>query len=116
MKTETFIFDGIEYTMQIGQNAQDNFDLIDASESQDIWFHLDDLPSPHVVLKVLKAVDGKQPLLPKGVILTCAFNCKKHSSYNKLRNISAIYTEIRNVTKTEPVGSVLTVKTKKIRL
>jgi hypothetical protein len=39
VKEEEFIFKNKIYKIKIGQNKQDNWDLIDASNPNDIWFH-----------------------------------------------------------------------------
>jgi predicted ribosome quality control (RQC) complex YloA/Tae2 family protein len=36
----------------VGTNKQENKDIINASKLDDIWFHLDDNPSCHIVAKV----------------------------------------------------------------
>ena len=51
MKTETFIYDNNEYIIQIGKNKNENWELIDNASNTDIWFHIEDQPSCHVVLK-----------------------------------------------------------------
>ena len=49
MKTETIVISNTEMTYHSGVSAQDNFYLIDASSPQDTWFHVEGLPSCHVV-------------------------------------------------------------------
>jgi predicted ribosome quality control (RQC) complex YloA/Tae2 family protein len=97
----------------IGQNAQENWDLIDNSDNDDIWFHLDDMPSSHVVLK-LNGLNIKD--LPKQVIYKAAVACKKNSKAKSLNSVNVIYTFIKNVTKAETVGSVNTSNTKIIKV
>jgi predicted ribosome quality control (RQC) complex YloA/Tae2 family protein len=41
----------MEFTICIGKSAKENWKLIDDSMPNDIWFHLDDVPSSHVILK-----------------------------------------------------------------
>ena len=40
--------EGIEYI--IGENANDNWDVLKSSKQSWIWFHLDKLSSPYVIL------------------------------------------------------------------
>jgi len=50
----TFIrtIDDIEITYLVGKNQSENHPLIKSSEPDDLWFHLADLPSAHVVAQV----------------------------------------------------------------
>lgn len=111
-----------EYEVSIGQNAQENWDLISrvshvshvSHVSRDIWFHLDgNLSSPHVVLTVPKGPKGSKKV-PKRVISECAMLCKEHSKYANIHKVSVIYTELKNVHKGDKVGSVIAKKTSSI--
>lgn len=90
-----------EMTYFVGTNAQDNWDLISASNPNDIWFHLQNVSSCHVVLKMN---DLTLEQLSKQTILHCASKCKasKHANLN----MNVIYTEIKNISKAQVVGSV----------
>src|SRR5437016_4944551 len=97
-------------TYIIGENAQDNWDLITASNQNDLWFHLQDHPSPHVVLK-MPTVKNAEKKISKQSIIHCAVECKNYSKFKDDRNkISIIYTEIKNITKGDKPGSVITKK------
>lgn len=114
MKEEIIDHDNITYKIWIGKNAQDNWDIISKSVQNDIWFHLDNVPSPHVILKIPE--DFKLKVVPKQVLNKCAVLCKNYSNYDQIKKIKVIYTEIKNVTKGDKVGSVMTHKTKTITL
>jgi predicted ribosome quality control (RQC) complex YloA/Tae2 family protein len=51
MKTQEVLISKIGEIIlyKIGTNAQENWDLIDESSEGDLWFHVNDLPSCHVV-------------------------------------------------------------------
>jgi len=84
---------------KIGQNAQENWDIIKESNQTDLWFHIDKLPSCHVVLST------KNKKFDKDDIRTCAKLCKENSKYNGTVNI--IYTQIKNISiDKSQVGSV----------
>lgn len=102
MKEEIFIYKSIEYIIYIGENEQDNFDIIDASSENDIWFHVDGMPSCHVILKTTDSIKK----IPNQVIKRCAYLCKINSKAKTLKQIGILYTTINNITKTETVGSV----------
>jgi len=103
-------FDDSILEVKIGQNAQENWDIISNSSQNDIWFHLGcNLSSPHVVLK-----NPNRLKIPKRILSECAILCKNNSKYNNIKKIAVIYTEIKNVTKGDTVGSVHTKKTNEI--
>jgi len=113
MKSETIVISAMEITYNIGVSAQDNFDLIDASSPQDIWFHVQDLPSCHVVAVIPEneKLDKKKI---RAIIKQGAVICKKHSKYASHKNLPIIYTKIEDVQKTGTSGSVLTTNIKTI--
>jgi predicted ribosome quality control (RQC) complex YloA/Tae2 family protein len=102
MKADIFEYDSIEYNILIGTNKYENFQLIDNAVDTDIWFHVENEPSCHVILKN----DSRIHDIPKQVIKRCAYLCKINSK-SKIQNKSYImYTQIKNVTKTEIIGQV----------
>lgn len=110
MKTE-YVFDqtcGSELEILIGQNAQDNWNIIDKSNPYDIWFHLEGKPSCHVILQL----PSHKSIVTKTTLNHCAALCKENSKYANYKNIQIIYTEIKYVTKGDDIGSVHTKKTK----
>jgi len=100
----------------IGQNAQDNFDIIDISLSgghiNDIWFHVKDVSSSHVIARVHQHNLKRKELHP--IIIQGAELCKRHSKYKSDKNVEIIYTEIKNVEKTETIGCVIAENTKNV--
>ena len=115
MKTQVVYLDNIkkEITYLIGENAADNFLVIDASDFKtDIWFHSKEGSSCHVVAKI-----SSQPHLNKKELMTI---CKKGGLLCKLntpklkkqQNVEIIYTKTCNITKTNIDGLVHTTETK----
>jgi len=94
----------------VGESAQENWDLIDQSNQNDIWFHLDKHPSAHVVISIPKKVKK----ITKNTINYAATLCKDNSKLKYLKKVSVIYTEIKNVKKADKPGSVTTKNTTKI--
>jgi len=96
MKVETFD-DGTE--IYIGENAIDNWDLIEASGSDWLWFHLTSFPSCHVVLH-------NKGNLADNIILSARY-CRDNTKYKNMKNIKVSYCEIKNLVKFIPkIGSV----------
>ena len=104
-----------EIVYKIGGNAQENFDMIDAAQPNDIWFHVDNLPSEHVVASIPtdKKIDRKQlsKIIAQGAVL-----CKQYSKYASQKNLPIIYTRIKDLLKTEKVGCVIAQNQKVINI
>ena len=115
MKSETVYFcqlnENIEFL--IGKNQKDNFDIIDMSRPNDLWFHLNDCPSCHVIAKLPENIDKKNL---KYIIKRGALLCKQNSKYKSEKDVDVIYTFIKNIKKTNKVGCVKTTNTKNICL
>lgn len=116
MKTQVVYFDNIkkEITYLIGENAADNFAVIDAANNPktDIWFHAQDGSSCHVVAKM----PSQQHLTKKELLTICkkgGLLCKLNTAkLKKQSNVEIIYTKTCNVTKTNIDGLVHTTDTK----
>uniref|UniRef100_A0A6C0JKA8 NFACT RNA-binding domain-containing protein n=1 Tax=viral metagenome TaxID=1070528 RepID=A0A6C0JKA8_9ZZZZ len=113
MKKITKYIDCINYDIvfKIGENSQDNFDMIDDSLPDDIWFHVNNLPSAHIIasLPLGKKLDKKQlsKIITQGAVI-----CKQYSRYASQKNLKIVYTKVKFVKKTEIIGSVETNVTK----
>ena len=115
---------------KIGKNAENNFEILDQSNKQDVWFHVNNSSSCHVIacLKNIKfnryddelpnyydidfdSLDKKQKLqiVKQGAIL-----CKQFSRLKNEKNVEIIYTKIEDVHKTDTMGSVITSNSKKV--
>ena len=115
MKTQVVYLDNIkkEITYLIGENAADNFAVIDASDFKtDIWFHSKEGSSCHVVAKI----PNHQQLNKKELMTICkkgGLLCKLNTpKLKKQSNVEIIYTKTCNITKTNIDGLVHTTETK----
>ena len=114
------IIDSIElneyiYSIKVGNNAKENWDIISGASQNDIWFHLGGhMASPHVVLSIPHGFKLKK--IPIKIITHCAALCKQHSKYSNINKVTVIYTEIKNISKGDTIGSVHTKKTSSIVL
>ena len=90
MKTTEIYIDKLKtnITFCIGENAQDNFDLIDASSESDLWFHLNHLSSSHVVARVPEGLNRKERgyIIRKGAEI-CKISHSKSKTQKKLIDI-----------------------------
>jgi predicted ribosome quality control (RQC) complex YloA/Tae2 family protein len=90
----------------IGSNAIDNFNIIDNSYDTDLWFHIGGgRSSCHVIASIPTniVIDRKNM---KYIIKQGAVLCKSHSQYASEKNVEIHYTLIKNITKTNIVGTV----------
>ena len=101
----------------IGQCQSENFDVIDASAPDDLWFHAGGNESScHVIAKISGDININKKdmryIIKAGVVL-----CRQHTNRLKsAKNIDFIYTHVRNVAKTDVPGRVIAQHTKTIRL
>lgn len=113
MKTEVLFLQGLnrEITFYIGQNKNENFDVIDMGKPDDLWFHANEISSCHVVAIIPEGLKNKEK---KYIIKAGGLLCKKYT--NKLKSshdVEIIYTEIKNIEKTQYSGCVKIINSKK---
>ena len=118
----------INLVYKVGSSAKNNFELIDQADPNDLWFHLHNESSCHVIacfknIQYTTRDDElpnfydinfddlekkeKQQIIKQGALL-----CKQYSKLKSAKNVPIIYTKIEDVQKTDVVGSVLTSKGK----
>lgn len=89
----------------IGENAQDNWDIIQASKPTDIWFHMKSFPSSHVIIRDEDPDEDR--------IMEAAIICKSNSKY-RFKNAKVSYTPISNIVLSDVVGSVSFISNRKV--
>ena len=97
-----------EYICKIGENAKENWKLLDNSDKNHYFFHLSSFPSCYVILEC-----EKKPLL--GIIKDVAKICKNNTKYRNLRNLKVDYCQCSNVIKGEKVGEVIFKSNRKVK-
>lgn len=103
MKNEIFE----ETCIKIGESAQENWDLIDSSNENYIWVHLNSFPSCHIV------IENENPSIE--LLLQGARLCKEHTKYRNLKNLKICYTTISNLIKGKEIGSVSYKSNRKVK-
>ena len=102
----------------IGKNAMDNFNVIDICENKNpnnIWFHVKDKPSSHVVAEIpIELVLSKRDILY--IVKQGAILCKQYSAYKSDIDVPIIWTKIKNVQKLNIFGQVTTTNVKMINI
>lgn len=96
--------------IKIGKSAIENDQLVKEADDTDIWFHLESLPSCHVIISC-------SDLFPidKEMITYCASLTKQNTKYRNHAKLKVSYTEIKNIKRTNTPGKVIILgKAKKI--
>uniref|UniRef100_A0A6C0B3K8 NFACT RNA-binding domain-containing protein n=1 Tax=viral metagenome TaxID=1070528 RepID=A0A6C0B3K8_9ZZZZ len=116
MKKVQKYFQGVQrpITYSVGENAEDNEDIIDAANADDVWFHGQGFSSCHVIADIngLK-LDKKQK---RQIITQGALLCKQNCKYSYMSDLAIIYTEVKNIQKTNIKGTVRTKERVKVRI
>ena len=121
-KSITVLLGKTAILFRIGQCKEDHHQMIDESSPQDLWFHLEDNPSPHGFISVtvnedVDVDDSKAICIPHEIIYKTALLVKKYSNCKHLPVVSVIYTKIENLCLTKKLGTVLIKKkTNKIKV
>jgi predicted ribosome quality control (RQC) complex YloA/Tae2 family protein len=98
-----------EYTLLIGQKQRENDEIIKSSGQNDLWFHLDKISGPHIILQ------NNGDTIPKKYLNQIATLFREYKT-NLPNRYSVIYTELKNVGLTKTLGQVTVKNTKTIRV
>ena len=85
--------------IKVGENSKENWDLLKESSQNYLWLHLKNLSSPYVII-----FDNNPS---KNILNYAASLCKNHSKYHNLKKVKVIYTQVKNLKKTDKEGSVI---------
>jgi len=104
----------IEYNnikFYIGENAKDNWQLLDDSNMINknfIWFHLNSFSSPYVIMySTIEDIKNKSENNIDDFLTFGANLCKENSKYKFLKDIKIIYTSLKKLKKTDNIGEVI---------
>lgn len=104
-----------DISYSIGKNAEDNSNIIDNSHDNDIWFHLQNSSSCHVIAHIsnYERLDKKQlrQIIKQGAIL-----CKSNSKSKSDTNVGIRFTYIRDIHHTRIIGTVIADNAKIIKV
>jgi len=108
MITKTIFIPAIkdEIEFYIGENAQDNFDIIDICKPIDLWFHVHKDSSCHVIAKMPVDIKYNRNQISK-IITQGALCCKEHSKMKSSKDVIISYTRLINIVKTHVIGQVI---------
>lgn len=98
------------WTIKIGRNEKENDTLIRNSNKHDLWFHLEDNPSPHGFISYNPPPNpDTQPFHDPShtIIYKTALLVKKYSNCKHIPHVSVIYTKIENICLTKKLGTII---------
>jgi predicted ribosome quality control (RQC) complex YloA/Tae2 family protein len=91
--------------IKIAENIKDNIELINNSNKDDIWFHLEKYPSFHLSLSPFNKNNVSDTIILQASIL-----CKQSSMFKNFNDINVIYTKFENIYKDENNNFKFTIK------
>ena len=95
-------------TCKIGQNAKENWLLLDSISNKNFWFfHLSSFPSCYVILETENLTESSLKL--------CAEICKINTKYKNLKNIKVDYSQCKNIIKTDKLGEIEYISNRKVK-
>jgi hypothetical protein len=93
---------------KIGENANENWTLLDNAKENYLFFHLTSFPSCYVILEI-----ENEP--STDIIYKTALQCKTNTKYKNLKNIKVDYCLISNLNKGDIVGQVIYKSNRKVK-
>ena len=100
-----FLYDDLVFN--VGKNAQDNWYLIDHSVAGDIWIHLHNFPSGHVIIEKTKEITEDH------ILYGCQL-CKDHSKQKLKRGVKCSVLDRKYIKKGKAKGEVKLLQTPEI--
>ena len=88
--------------IKIGENSDDNDKIISDANQTDLWFHLANLSSCHVILSCSK---NNMPTIQ--MINYCANLVKENTKFKNLQSVKVHYTQVKNIRKTNIKGKII---------
>ena len=108
---KTFTYENIQFTL--GQNAQENWNILDEAQKINpdyLWFHLNSFPSSYVIM--YSSIQDIHDSSLNDYLIYGANLCKQNSKYKNYNDLKICYTSLKKLTKTNKIGEVI-VKGKK---
>mmetsp|Transcript_1219 Transcript_1219/g.2599 ORF Transcript_1219/g.2599 Transcript_1219/m.2599 type:complete len:215 (-) Transcript_1219:382-1026(-) len=88
-----------EYTIYMGKDKSENEELIKYGQPEDCWFHVDDLSSAHVYLRLKPGMSMDD--IPEDCVTQCCSLVKANSIAGcKKSSVYIVYTRWKNLKKT----------------
>tara|TARA_B100000900_G_C20446361_1_gene661234 strand:+ start:220 stop:570 length:351 start_codon:yes stop_codon:yes gene_type:complete len=94
--------------IKIGLNAKNNWELLDESNKNDLWFHLDNYPSCYVIVSHDKKNQFLDSIIKYASKLCYVYSRNKVPKSKKA--VCVCYTKCKYVTKGKTVGEAILLK------
>ena len=94
---KTFVFDN--FVCRLGQNANENWSLLDNAREHHLFFHLSSFPSGYVIIEYEKEHTSF-------MIDTAAQICKNGSKYKNCNDVKVDWCRCDNLKKSDKIGEV----------
>ena len=107
------IYNEIKYI--IGQNAQENWNILDNAtkiNSNYIWFHLNSFPSCFIIM--YSSIEDLRDNSLNDYLNYGANLCKQNTKYRNLNDLKICYTSLKKLKKTNKMGEVIVTGKKNI--
>ena len=101
----------MEVTYEVGKNAKHNWQILDESNDNDIWIHINDYPSCYVIIKTNDNIISKDHI-KQGCYL--CYN-KSKNKFNNKKRLSFSYLECKYVKKGKITGEAKLLRTPNIK-
>lgn len=98
-----------DYNAWVGENAQDNWNILDDAKGSYWFFHLASFPSCYVIYACVNK------LTPENIVDLSSL-CKNNTKYRNLPNVKVEYTQCENVRKGHIIGECFYVSRKKVKV
>ena len=89
----------LNFIYKLGENAKENWKLLDESKEHYLFFHLQSFPSGYVILEHNNDYTEE-------IIIKAGELCKNGTKYRNLKNIKIDYCRCDNIIKGEKIGEV----------
>jgi len=110
--TEIIILNDRKYRILIGKNAIGNDLIISMSNPTDVWIHFSEISGPHLIIQKIDNIDNFDKIDKKNLkqISLLLYKYKKKAPQSS----KIIYTQIKNIEKTNILGTVIPKTYKKL--
>ena len=98
---------------KIGNNAEENWKLLDGAKEDHLFFHLTSFPSCYVILEIENEITDFFEL--NKILEQSSLQCKLNTKYKNLKYIKVDYCQVSNLLKGEKVGEVIYKSNKKVK-
>ena len=104
---KTFDLDDGAITCVLGETAKENWSIIDNSEGDFTWMHLNSFPSGHIIIQSEE--------INNNILFNAANLCRQNTKYRNIPHLKVCYTKVSNLRKGEKPGSVHYVSNRQVK-